>query len=264
MQSTTTNYDVQTTVSTHVSRIPPHVPYGPWNDSSIYKFPLSPMHPFITFIHKWAILNCIDTILCKPYVINWIVGDTSFITGTSRAQRKECEDRWGMSLFNNKSKMWSGKLGECITRTLLYILDGHATTCDDEAFTITSQPRIANMRLDVMTPLRICEVKTGSWYTTGTACEKIFGSVYKHSDVPRLSKKPLYIISIASSDLYARHNGLVNTPPIPRMISTSRHRLIDTCTQLNITFYSGYQLLIDAIIRSITNNPSSRMGTLSK
>lgn len=207
--------------------------FRPWNDCTIYDFPLPADHPFIPFIHKWVDINCRDTILHEPYVVNRMVGDTSFIAGTTNSKKKEYEDHWGMSLVG--TKMWSGKLGECIVHTLLHMIDGH----------VTLQPRIMyHSRLDVATPTRICEVKTGSWYTTGTACEKIFGSVYKYSDVPSILNIPLYIVSVAHNELFMRHHGLLSgsTPP-----STPRSKLIDTCTQLDIVFYSGYKLLIDAI-----------------
>ena len=43
----------------------------------------------------------------------------------------------------------------------------------------------------------IYEVKTSNWTISGTAGEKVLGTMYKYSDIPKFYKKPLKIICIA-------------------------------------------------------------------
>ena len=44
------------------------------------------------------------------------------------------------------------------------------------------------------------EVKTVSYFTTGTASEKIFGVPWKYADVPRLYGKPLQVVCLGNTE----------------------------------------------------------------
>jgi len=107
------------------------------------------------------------------------------------------ENAWNMrlleekrpDLFKKPHKQASlfGKFGEEIVKEH-YILVGEY---------ITNKPESKNgHQLDLETIRDMVEVKTGSYFTTGTAGEKIYGVPWKYADVPRLYNKPLLIVCV--------------------------------------------------------------------
>jgi hypothetical protein len=52
----------------------------------------------------------------------------------------------------------------------------------------------------------VIEAKTQTYYTGGTAGEKILGCPFKYSEVPDLYSKPLKIICIGGAELICREN----------------------------------------------------------
>ena len=167
-------------------------------------------------------------LLKNPDVIEWIFGYTEFLskniqvetdeiykTGKKKGQKKkkynegelkkkleEKEAEWNMvimkevrpDLFKKKSKQKSkfGLFGEILVKEY-YILTGEFLTDKPE--------KLGGHDLDLETLNEMIEVKTGSYFTTGTAGEKIFGVPYKYSEVPELYKKPLLVILIGGDKI---------------------------------------------------------------
>jgi len=110
-------------------------------------------------------------------------------------KRRQNEAKWNMELmkrirpylFNKDHKQSSlfGLFGEILVKEY-YILTGEFVTDKPE--------KKGGHDLDLETFKKMIEVKTGSYFTTGTAGEKIFGVPYKYRKVPRLYNKPLLII----------------------------------------------------------------------
>ena len=120
--------------------------------------------------------------------------------GQLSEKMRDNEAKWNMKimekirpdLFNKEHSQNSlfGLFGEMLVKEY-YILTGEYKT---------DKPEKQNGHdLDLETNTEMIEVKTGSYFTTGTAGEKIYGVPYKYSDVPELYKKPLVIILIGSS-----------------------------------------------------------------
>ena len=117
--------------------------------------------------------------------------------GDFNKKSKENEDKWNMEimkeirpdLFKKASKQDSkfGLFGEILVKEY-YILTGEFKTDKPE--------KKDGHDLDLETIGEMIEVKTGSYFTTGTAGEKIYGVPYKYSEVPDLYEKPLIIILI--------------------------------------------------------------------
>ena len=89
--------------------------------------------------------------------------------------------------------------------------------------------------LDLETIREMIEVKTGSYFTTGTAGEKIFGVPWKYADVPRLYNKPLLIILLGGDK---KDSELVYESEIPE-----REELKRFWKSKNITFICFKKLL---------------------
>lgn len=110
-------------------------------------------------------------------------------------KKRENEAKWNMELmkeirpdlFNKEHSQSSlfGPFGEILVREY-FILMGEFKTDKPE--------KLGGHNLDLETLKEMIEVKTGSYFTTGTAGEKIFGVPYKYRKVPRLYNKPLLII----------------------------------------------------------------------
>ena len=120
-----------------------------------------------------------------------------YTKGQLLEKRKENEAKWNMELmkkirpdlFNKEHKQASlfGKFGEILAKEY-YILIGEFKTDKPE--------KLDGHDLDLETLKEMIEVKTGSYFTTGTAGEKNYGVPYKYRKVPRLYNKPLLIIII--------------------------------------------------------------------
>ena len=110
-------------------------------------------------------------------------------------KRRDNEAKWNMELmkeirpdlFNKKHSQSSlfGPFGEILVKEYC-ILKGELKTDKPE--------KKGGHDLDLETFTNMIEVKTCSYFTTGTAREKIFGVPWKYADVPRLYNKPLLII----------------------------------------------------------------------
>jgi hypothetical protein len=115
--------------------------------------------------------------------------------GVFNKKLEENEAEWNMKLMkeirpdlfkkksNQKSKF--GLFGEILVKEY-YILTGEFKTDKPE--------KLGGYDLDLETLKEMIEVKTGSYFTTGTAGEKTYGVPYKYRKVPRLYNKPLLII----------------------------------------------------------------------
>jgi hypothetical protein len=137
-------------------------------------------------------------------VINWLFGNLGFIHSQAKHKReyKNLEDLWGRNMLKTRrpdlklDKQWTNKFGEHLCEELC-ILSGKET----------SKPKKKERYLpDLEIDECIIEVKTGTYYTTGTAGEKILGCPFKYADVPVLYNKPLKIICIGGSELDCREN----------------------------------------------------------
>lgn len=130
-----------------------------------------------------------------------------YTKGKLNEQRKLNEDKWNKGLMKqirpdltNSKQSKFGLMGEIILKEL-YILLGEY---------VTDKPQRENHHdLDLETIRYMIEGKTGSYFTTGTAGEKIFGVPYKYADVPRLYNKALLIVCIGGAETH-----LVNTSEV--------------------------------------------------
>ena len=123
-----------------------------------------------------------------------------------------------MSLF--------GKFGERLVEEY-YILTGELKTV---------KPEIKEGHdLDLETIKEMVEVKTGSYFTSGTAGEKIYGVPWKYADVPRLYNKPLLIIIIGGDK---KESELVCNSNVPE-----REHMKEFWRNQNITFTCFKKLL---------------------
>ena len=126
---------------------------------------------------------------------------------------RENEAEWNMDimkeirpdLFKKDHSQASlfGLFGEILVKEY-YIMTGEYKTDKPE--------KKGGHDLDLETIGKMIEVKTGSYFTTGTAGEKIFGIFYKYAAVPRLYNKPLLVVLLGGDK---KESDLVCKSEIP-------------------------------------------------
>ena len=151
-------------------------------------------------------------------------------------KRREHEAEWNMKimkeirpdLFKKEHSQASlfGPFGEILVKEY-YILNNE--------FKTDKPDKKGGHDLDLETIREMIEVKTGSYFTTGTAGEKIFGVPWKYADVPRLYNKPLLIILLGGDK---KDSELVYESEIPE-----REELKRFWKSKNITFICFKKLL---------------------
>ena len=200
-------------------------------------------------------------LLIDPNVVKWILNDLKFLpqpennivgyakNGNPKYEKtkkkildelKKNEDKWCKSIMRNKrpdlpntdgGQSKFGPLGEELCREY-YTLKGiqyyNPIKYDGKSYT-----------LDLETVNNMIESKAGSYYTTGTAGEKIMGVPYKYAEVPRLYNKPLLIICFGGSEEYCKKVELLGTSTIPE-----REVQIEYWKSINIS-YAGFSELLN-------------------
>lgn len=152
--------------------------------------------------------NGVDVKLLKDRnVIQWLLGDLSFLpvpecknSNEKKIKLKESEDKWGKEIMLKlypeklKVKQWTNCIGEALCSEL-YLLENKNVS--------KTKPK-KGYQPDFETEDEVIEVKTGTYYTPGTASEKILGCPFKYIDVPSLWNKPLKIICIGGAEKICR------------------------------------------------------------
>ena len=137
-------------------------------------------------------------LLKQKQVLQWVFGDMSFLPNKT----KNDEDEWGRRMLKLKrpdlklDKQWTNKFGEHIVEELYEILGKNPKT----------PKKMNHLKPDLETDEYIIEVKTQTYYTKGTAGEKILGTAFKYREVPDLYKKPLQIICIGGAEKICKEN----------------------------------------------------------
>jgi hypothetical protein len=148
-------------------------------------------------------------LLRQKEVVQWLFGDLSFLTPIQKknktADRKKykiLEDKWGQDTLRAQrpdlvlKKQWTGPFGECICAEI-YTLLGK----------IVSKPLNKEHHVpDAEVDDSIIEAKTGTFYTDGTAGEKILGCPFKYAEIPDLYGKPLKILCMGGAEKICRES----------------------------------------------------------
>lgn len=190
-------------------------------------------------------------LLRQKNIIQWLYGDTSFlpvppaeITKTKQLNfLKEEEDKWGIEMRklcrNNiqSTKQWTTIVGETIAKELLYLY---------EVDKVWKPKNIEGMCPDLETDEAVFEIKSATYYTGGTANEKILGVVYKYRKVPRLYNKKLMILCIGQADQYAREKHIIRTDKIED--DEEGEAFLNYCKNINI-IYTCATYILDNFIK---------------
>lgn len=184
-------------------------------------------------------------LLRQREVIQWLFADLSFLPEVEvsknktndNKKRKVLEDAWGQNMLSlrrpdiKKSGQWTTKLGEHITEELV-ILQGENPYEPQEK---------EGHKPDVGAQTCLWESKAGTYFTTGTAHEKVMGVVMKYRNVPRLYDLPLKIICLGRAEKACREQyGVL---PGPKMDETMA-MLLDAARSLRIEYVGATDVLL--------------------
>lgn len=140
-------------------------------------------------------------------VLQWIVGDLTFLPAIETKNKtrdtlnyKKLEDTWGQTIFKQKRpdlklhKQWTNRFGEYVCEEILILMGKNIF-----------KPSVKDhFQPDIEDDTTVWEVKTGTYYTTGTAGEKILGCPFKYAEIPDLYTKPLRILCVGGAEKISR------------------------------------------------------------
>ncbi len=137
-------------------------------------------------------------------VIQWLFGDLSFLPAIEKKKNKKDEDgqykvhedTWGQNILKTRrpdlklDQQWTNKFGEHLAEEI-YTLQGK---------TVSKPVKKEHYQPDSEVEDAIVEAKTQTFYTSGTAGEKILGCPFKYAEIPDLYGKPLKILCMGGAE----------------------------------------------------------------
>ena len=194
---------------------------------------------FISSIENTKII-----LLRHKEVLQWLNGDLSFLPAidsknktTDEGKLKVLEDNWGRNMLKKRrpdlklDKQWTNKFGEHICEELYMLL----------GYTVSKPEKKEHYQPDLQTDNLIIEAKAGTFYTGGTAGEKILGCPFKYADIPSLYGKPLKIVCMGGAEHVCReYYG--NLPG--QKCTAQKHKFLDFFRQNNIEYIGAIDLLL--------------------
>lgn len=151
--------------------------------------------------------NASIVLLKEPTIIRWLLGDLDFLPSiekknktADREKLKVLEDKWGQEILKKKrpdlrlDQQWTNKFGEHLLEEL-YLLQGKE---------VTKPKNKEHYQPDSEIDTAILEAKAGTYFTSGTAGEKILGCPFKYAEVPDLYGKPLKIVCMGGAEKVCR------------------------------------------------------------
>ena len=148
-------------------------------------------------------------LLRQKEVVQWLFGDLSFLPAiekknkTSDAKKyKLLEDQWGQAVMKIRrpdlklDKQWTTKFGEHICEEIYTLLGKD----------VSKPANKNNYQPDSEVDDAIIEAKAQTFFTAGTAGEKILGCPFKYAEIPDLYEKPLKILCMGGAEKVCRES----------------------------------------------------------
>jgi hypothetical protein len=188
-------------------------------------------------------------LLRDPNVVQWLFGDLTFLPPVEKTGKKKEydeklkneEDTWGRTTMKLRrpdlklEQQWTNKFGEHICEEI-YALHGKV---------VTKPAIMENYQPDLEVDDAIIEAKAQTFYTSGTAGEKIMGVPFKYADIPELhGDKPLKIVCMGGAEQVCRE-GYGNLPG-PKC-SAKKKKFLEFYRENQIEFVGATDLLMASI-----------------
>jgi hypothetical protein len=182
-------------------------------------------------------------LLRRKEVIQWLFGDLSFLPEIVKKNKtadekiyKVHEDKWGQDMLKVRrpdlklDKQWTNKFGEHLCEEI-FTLKGKS---------VTKPANKQHYQPDSEVDDAILEAKAQTFYTSGTAGEKILGSPFKYADVPILYGKPLKIICMGGAEKVCREQ-YGNLPG--EKSSSQKKKILECFREIGIEYVGATDIL---------------------
>ena len=176
-------------------------------------------------------------------VLQWLFGDTSFLPSIEKKNKsqdtkklKELEDVWGRQVLKSRrpdlklDKQWTNKFGEHLCEELLILLGK----------TVSKPVKKEHYQPDLEVEDAIWEAKTETFFTEGTAGEKILGCPFKYAEIPELYENPLKILCMGGAEKACREQ-YGNLPG--DKCSTQKKKFLDFFKEQKIEYVGATDIL---------------------
>lgn len=188
-------------------------------------------------------------LLKNKEVIMWLFGDLSFLPAIEKKNKtnddkkiKVLEDIWGQNTLKMRrpdltlDKQWTNKFGEHICEEICLLMGKEFYKPENKEH---KQP-------DLEVDDAIWEAKANTFFTNGTAAEKILGCPFKYAEVPELYGKPLKILCMGGAEMLCREK-YGNLPG--SKCSLQKQIILECFKTLQIEFIGATDIL-KSLIRS--------------
>lgn len=194
-------------------------------------------------LNDFLILPIANCICEEPFLIDWITSGPFFLKLRSlyikeinknkdkAKQLANCENIYIKYIFTKYLKKksrekWPGYFGESLME--YFIHNSNDEIIEKDRKVICGK---RSYQMDIITDKTIYECKTRRYTGTGTAGEKILGTPWKYSDVPKVSGKKLKIVLFGFQEYEA-----INIFNIEDPTSISKKMFIECFDRINIHY----------------------------
>jgi hypothetical protein len=190
-----------------------------------------------------SIVDVRIVLLRKKEVVQWLFGDLSFLSPIEKKNKtsdeskyKLLEDKWGQTVLKTRrpdlklDKQWTNKFGEHLCEEIFILLGKN----------VSKPVKKEHYQPDSEVDDAIVEAKTGTFYTSGTAGEKILGCPFKYAEIPDLYSKPLKILCMGGAERVCReqYGNLAGAK-----CSTQKKRFLDFFKENKIEYIGATDIL---------------------
>ena len=140
--------------------------------------------------------------------------------------------------MTGKNKQWTNKFGEDICKELFILLGKDIKNATKKSCSEGEKEK--RFQPDFETDEYVIEAKTETYFTEGTASEKILGVPFKYADIPELYGKMLKIVCIGGAEqMCVEEYGILSD----RMITRQKQKFIDFYKENKIEYIGASQII---------------------
>lgn len=189
-------------------------------------------------------------LLRQTQVIQWLFGDLSFLPEIQKKNKtadektyKVLEDKWGQDMLRVRrpdlklDKQWTNKFGEHLCEEIFTLLGKH----------VSKPVNKQHYQPDAEVDDAILEAKAQTFFTSGTAGEKILGSPFKYAEVPQLYGKPLKILCMGGAEKVCRES-YGNLPG--EKSSAQKQKILECFREIGIEYIGATDILKLLVVSS--------------
>lgn len=182
-------------------------------------------------------------LLRQKQVIQWLFGDLSFLPEIQKKNKttdekiyKVLEDKWGQDMLRVRrpdlklDKQWTNKFGEHLCEEIFTLIGKQ----------VSKPVNKQHYQPDAEVDDAILEAKAQTFFTSGTAGEKILGSPFKYAEVPQLYGKPLKILCMGGAEKVCRES-YGNLPG--EKTSAQKQKILECFREIGIEYIGATDIL---------------------